>query len=73
MSYLTDVLFVLQVLCTGERQTVVHFVGKEDAGQAGKGAGETVFYEAERGEGSKERGRVSNAGCTTVMPVWLRL
>lgn len=38
-------LFV-QVLCFAARQTTVFLMGEEDGGQAGKGAGEGVFFEA---------------------------
>lgn len=32
------------------------FLGKEDGGQAGEGAGETVYFAAQRGERQTERG-----------------
>lgn len=39
-------LHFFKVLFNGERQTALHIMGKEDGGQAGKIAGQTVFSAA---------------------------
>lgn len=41
VSFIICSLF--KVLFSGERQTAVHIMGKEDAGQAGEVAGQTIF------------------------------
>lgn len=50
--------FVVEVLCAGERQTAVLLLGKEDGGQAREGAGQKVFFAAQRRRSPTERGKL---------------